>query len=106
VPDIKFKSKEELLQQPRLAFEVPSGQAIFQACTFTAIDPLAGAKEITTMIGNEICVISGLQRTHTDDHDGRKLKISHVESQYSHVEDSRKSTTIYVVYNDTRAHVS
>ena len=39
-------------------------------------------------------VISGLQRTHVDDRDGRKPKISHVESQYSHVEDSRKSTTI------------
>ena len=39
-------------------------------------------------------VISGLQRTHTDDRNGRKPKISHVESQYSHVEDSRKSATI------------
>jgi hypothetical protein len=53
-PDIEFGSKEELLQQLQLVFEVPSGRVIFRVCTFTAIDPLANTKEITRMMGNEI----------------------------------------------------
>ena len=58
-PDVEFKSKEELLQQLRLAFEVPSGRVIFRAFTLTAIDPLADTKEVTRMIGKEIWRVSG-----------------------------------------------
>ena len=61
MPDAEFKSKEELFQQLQLAFEVPSGQVIFRAFTLTAIDPLADAKEVTRMIGNEIWHVSGFR---------------------------------------------
>ena len=50
---------EELLQQLRLAFEVPSGRVIFRARTFAAVDPLADAKEITRMLATNIWRISG-----------------------------------------------
>lgn len=59
VPDVKFESMEELLQQLRLAFEVPSGRVIFRACTFTVVDPLADAKEITRMLATNVWRISG-----------------------------------------------
>ena len=50
---------EELLQQPRLAFEVPSGQVIFYAYTLTTIDPLADAKEIIRTFAANVWRISG-----------------------------------------------
>ena len=57
--DVEFKSKEDLLQQLRLAFEAPSGQVIFRGCAAIAIDPMANAKEVTTMMAADIWRVSG-----------------------------------------------
>ena len=59
MPDVEFNSKEDLLQQLCLAFEVPSGWVIFQGYTSATIDPMANAKEITKMVAVDIWHVSG-----------------------------------------------
>ena len=58
-PDVEFKSKEDLLRQLRLAFEVPSGRVIFQGYTSMAIDPGADPKDVTAMMAADIWRVSG-----------------------------------------------
>jgi len=58
-PDVEFNSKEDLLQQLCLAFEVPSGRVIFRGYTSTTIDPMANAKDVTMMMAADIWSVSG-----------------------------------------------
>ena len=51
----------------------------FRSSVCTTVSPRVSGVPLECLL----LVISGLQRTHTDDRDGRKPKISHVESQYS-----------------------